>query len=142
MSDNELLLAISNMMDVKLKAGLAPIKNDVQEIKQDVHNLKSRMQSMENRMQSMENRMQNVENEVCQIKNELRQVNNEVHQIKLCQENVILPRLNTIEACYTETFKRYKDNADKMDAAFEDIALLKETVAEHSEQIQKLQKMA
>ncbi len=142
MSDNELLLAISNMMDVKLKAGLAPIKNDVQEIKQDVHNLKSRMQSMESRMQSMENRMQNVENEVCQIKNELRQVNNEVHQIKLCQENVILPRLNTIEACYTETFKRYKDNADKMDAAFEDIALLKETVAEHSEQIQKLQKMA
>ncbi len=142
MSDNELLLAISNMMDVKLKAGLAPIKNDVQEIKQDVHNLKSRMQSMESRMQSMENRMQNVENEVCQIKNELRQVKNEVHQIKLCQENVILPRLNTIEACYTETFKRYKDNADKMDAAFEDIALLKETVAEHSEQIQKLQKMA
>ena len=128
MSDNELLLAISNMMDVKLKAGLAPIKNDVQEIKQDVHNLKSRMQSMESRMQSMENRMQNVKNEV--------------HQIKLCQENVILPRLNTIEACYTETFKRYKDNADKMDAAFEDIALLKETVAEHSEQIQKLQKMA
>ena len=142
MSDNELLLAISNMMDVKLKAGLAPIKNDVQEIKQDVHNLKSRMQSMESRMQSMENRMQNVENEVCQIKNELRQVKNEVHQIKLCQENVILPRLNTIEACYTEIFKRYKDNADKMDAAFEDIALLKETVAEHSEQIQKLQKMA
>ena len=142
MSDNELLLAISNMMDVKLKAGLAPIKNDVQEIKQDVHNLKSRMQSMESRMQSMEGRMQNVENEVCQIKNELRQVKNEVHQIKLCQENVILPRLNTIEACYTETFKRYKDNADKMDAALEDIALLKKIVAEHSEQIQKLQKMA
>ena len=135
MSDNELLLAISNMMDVKLKAGLAPIKNAVQEMKQDIQNLKSRMQSLENRMQSLENRMQNVENEVCQIKNE-------VHQIKLCQENVILPRLNTIEACYTETFKRYKENADKMEAAFEDIAILKETVAEHSEQIQKLQKMA
>ena len=142
MSDNELLLAISNMMDVKLKAGLAPIKNDVQEMKQDVQNVKNRMQSMENRMQNMENRMQNVENEVCQIKNEVRQVKNEVHQIKLCQENVILPRLNTIESCYTDTYKRYKDNADKMDAAFEDIALLKETVAEHSEKIQKLQKMA
>ena len=102
----------------------------------------NRMQSMENRMQNVENRMQNVENEVCQIKNEVCQVKNEVHQIKLCQENVILPRLNTIESCYTDTYKRYKDNADKMDAAFEDIALLKETVAEHSEKIQKLQKMA
>ena len=55
MTDNELLLAISEMMDSKLKSELQPLKNDIQSIK------------------------------------------NEVHQIKLYQENVILPRLNTIE---------------------------------------------
>ena len=40
-------------------------------------------------------------------------------------ENNIIPRLNTIESCYTDTYNRYKDYADKMDAAFADIELLK-----------------
>ena len=96
MSDNELLLAISEMMDTKLKSELQPLKNDLQSIK------------------------------------------NEVHQIKLYQENVILPRLSTIESCYTDTYNRYKDYADKMDAAFADIELLKKVVTEHSEKLQKL----
>lgn len=53
-------------------------------------------------------------------------------------ENNVIPRLNTIEACYTDTYNRYKDYADKMEAAFADIELLKKVVAEHSEKIQKL----
>ena len=96
MTDNELLLAISEMMDSKLKSELQPLKNDIQSIK------------------------------------------NEVHQIKLYQENVILPRLNTIESCYTDTYNRYRDYADKMDAAFAYIELLKKVVTEHSEKLQKL----
>ena len=40
-------------------------------------------------------------------------------------ENNIIPRLNTIESCYTDTYNRYKEYADKMDAAFADIELLK-----------------
>ena len=96
MTDNELLLAISEMMDTKLKSELQPIKNNLQTVK------------------------------------------DEVSQIKLYQENVILPRLNTIESCYTDTYNRYKDYADKMDAAFADIELLKKVVAEHSEKLQKL----
>lgn len=66
MTDNEFLLAISEMMDVKLKVELEPLKNDLQAVK------------------------------------------NEVHQINLYQENVILPRLQTIESCYTVTYNRYK----------------------------------
>lgn len=96
MTDNELLLAISNMMDSKLKSELQPLKNDIQVVKE------------------------------------------EVHQMKLYQENVILPRLNTIETCYTDTYNRYKDYADKMEAAFADIDILKKVVTEHSEKLQNL----
>lgn len=96
MTDNELLLAISEIMDTKLKAELEPLKNDLQNTK------------------------------------------NEVHQIKLYQENVLLPRLQTIESCYTDTYERYKNYAEKMDAAFADIELLKKVVTEHSEKLQKL----
>ena len=64
MTENELLLAISDMMDHKLKAELQPIKNDLQT-----------------------------------VKNEVQAVKNDVHHMKLYQENIIMPRLNTIESC-------------------------------------------
>lgn len=79
-----------------------------------------------------------LKSELQPLKNDLQTVKDEVHQIKLYQENVILPRLNTIESCYTDTYNRYKDYADKMDAVFEDIELLKKVVTEHSEKLQKL----
>ncbi len=96
MTDNELLLAMSEMLDTKLKSELQPLKNDLQTVK------------------------------------------DEVHQIKLYQENVILPRLNTVESCYTDTYNRYKNYADKMEAAFADIEIMKKVLAEHSEKLQKL----
>lgn len=103
MTDNELLLAMSNMMDTKLKAELQPIKRELQSVKGEVQIVKE-----------------------------------EVHQVKLYQENVIVPRLNTIEACYTDTYDRYKKDAERMEKAFDDIDILKKVVAEHSEKLQEL----
>ena len=91
MTDNELLLAISQLLDVKLDARLKP----------------------------MENRLDRIETKVTNI--------------ALTLENDIRPRLNTIESCYTETYNRYKDYADKMEAAFEDIEILKKVVSENRE---------
>ncbi len=96
MIDNELLLAISNMMDKKLDSRLKPIEDSIQEVR------------------------------------------NEVRNVKLFQENVLLPRLNTIEACYTSTYDRYKKYADRMEANFDDTELLKKVVTEHSEKLQKI----
>lgn len=110
MTDNELLLAISEMMDRKLKAEIQPIKNE----------------------------MQDVRNEIQGIRNEMQGMKSEIHQIKLFQENIIMSRLDTIESCYLDTFRRYRDNADRMDAAFQDIDLLKKVVTEHSEKLQKI----
>ena len=97
MTDNELLLAISDMLDKKLDARLNPMEN--------------------------------------YMKNQFEKLNNEVTNIKLTLENDIRPRLNTIESCYTDTYNRYKDHADKMEAAFVDIDLLKKVVSEHSEKL-------
>lgn len=88
MTDNELLLAISNMLD--------PIKDDIQEIK------------------------------------------DRVKKIELTQENMILPRLNTIESCYTSTYDRYKDNVETYESMKQDISIIKKVVAEHSEKLQKI----
>ena len=96
MDNNELLLAISTMLDTKLKSELQPIKNDIQDLR------------------------------------------NEIHQVKLFQDNILMPRLNTIESCYLDTYKRYKNYSDKMDAAFEDIDIMKKVIISHSEQLQKI----
>ena len=96
MTDNELLLAISHLLDTKLDARLKP----------------------------MENRLDRIETKVTNI--------------ALTLENDIRPRLNTIESCYTETYDRYKDYADKMEAAFEDIEIMKKVIAEHSEKLKKI----
>lgn len=53
-------------------------------------------------------------------------------------ENNVIPRLNTIESCYTSTYNRYKEYADKMDSAFTDIELIKKVITEHSEKLQKI----
>jgi len=88
MTDNELLLAISNMLD--------PIREDIQDIK------------------------------------------NRVKNIELTQENMVLPRLNTIESCYTSTYDRYKDNVETYETMKQDISIIKKVVAEHSEKLQRI----
>ena len=90
MTDNELLLAISDMMDKKLDARLNPIESRIKRIEVDL------------------------------------------------LENNVIPRLNTIESCYTSTFDRYKDSVDDYESLKQDIAIIKKVVAEHSEKLQKL----
>lgn len=89
MTDNEMLLAFSQMMDEKLKANLAPIEN-------------------------------------------------RLTKIEMTLEHNVVPRLQEIESCYTDTYERYKNYADKMQAAFDDIEILKQVVSEHSEKLQQL----
>ena len=90
MTDNELLLAISEMMDKKLDSRLNPIESRIKRIEVDL------------------------------------------------LENNVIPRLNTIESCYTSTFDRYKDSVDDYESMKQDIAIIKKVVAEHSEKLQKL----
>ena len=90
MTDNELLLSISEMMDKKLDARLNPIESRIKRIEVDL------------------------------------------------LENNVIPRLNTIESCYTSTFDRYKDSVDDYESLKQDIVIIKKVVAEHSEKLQRL----
>ena len=90
MTDNELLLAISEMLDKKLDARLNPIENRIKRIEVDI------------------------------------------------LESQVIPRLNTIESCYTPTFDRYKDNVEDYEAIKQDISIIKNVITEHSEKLNKL----
>ena len=158
MTNNELLYAMSNMMDTKLRAELQPLKNEMQDMRSEMQSIKSEMQSiksdLQGEMQSIKSELQGemqsmkseLQGEMQSMKSELQDemqsiesgLQKEIHQIKLCQENVILPRLDTIESCYTDTYRRYRDNADKLEAVFDDVDIMKKVVAEHSKKLQKM----
>lgn len=78
MTDNELLLAISNMLD--------PIREEIQDMKEEIREIKIEIQDIKENIQEIEDR---------------------VKRIELTQENKIIPRLNTIESCYTSTYDNF-----------------------------------
>ena len=117
MTNNELLLSISRMLDTKLKVEIQPIKDALQSVKNEVKEINVRLQSVET---------------------EVQQIKDETYQLRLNQEKTIMPRLNTIESGYTGTYNRYRSYVEKMETAFMDIDVLKMVVAEHSEKLLKL----
>ncbi len=162
MTNNELLLSISDMIDSKLNAGLRLMKNEMQDMKGELQTelrtmeqgLRSDMQKMEqglrSDMQKMEQELrsdiQELRSDMQTMEQELRsdmkkmeqELKSDIHMLKLCQENLILPRLNTIESCYTDTYRRYRDDADQMEAVSADVDIMKKVIAEHSQRLQKL----
>ncbi len=155
MTNNELLLSISDMIDSKLNAGLRLMKNEMQDMKGELQTelrtmeqglrsdmqkmeqgLRSDMQKMEQELRSdMQTMEQGLRSDMKKMEQELK---SDIHMLKLCQENLILPRLNTIESCYTDTYRRYRDDADQMEAVSADVDIMKKVIAEHSQMLQKL----
>ncbi len=142
------LLAISQMMeemlDRKLDARLKPIehelkvlKAEVKDLKGEVKGLKAEVDGLKAEVDGLKAEVKGLKAEVDGLKAEVDTLKTEIHQIKLFQENIIMPRLNDIEACYTSTYQRYKDHADRMEQTYEDVALLKKVVASHSEMLQR-----
>lgn len=59
--------------------------------------------------------------------------------VKVVQlENNIIPRLNTIEAYYMDTSRRYMESTEQITAMKADIEVLKSVVSEHSQRLSRI----
>lgn len=153
MANEELLLAISEMMDTKLAANLKPIENrldrieerlDLIEVRLDrveerLDKVEERLDRIEERLDKVEERLDHVEEKINKVEGRIKRVETKVVKIEVdLLENNVVPRLNTIEACYTSTYQRYQDHADQMDSVYENIKLLNQTVIKHSQILKKI----
>ena len=137
---NEDLLAISQLLDVKLKAEITPIKNEMQALRSEIHAVKGELQA---EIQAVKGELRaeiyavkgELQAEIQAVKGELQA---EIHQIKLFQENIIMPQLNTIQACYTSTYDRYKDSVEGYEALKADNEVMKKVIMEHSDKLKRL----
>ncbi len=80
MDNEQLLLAMSNMLDKKLDEKLQPIHNRLDA-------MENRLDKMENRLDKMENRLDKIESEVSALKAGQIELSKEVKQLKIKVED-------------------------------------------------------
>jgi uncharacterized repeat protein (TIGR02543 family) len=110
MTDKDLLLSISNLMDKKLQ----PIQNQLVAVEERLNTKVERLQG------------------------ELKSIQGDVHQINIHLECNIEPRLQNIENCYLSTFERYKDSTEKIESMEMDVSVMKDVILEHSRQLKMI----
>lgn len=126
MTDQQLLLAISSIMDEKIK----PLEHRMDGMEQKMDGMEQRMDGMEQRMDRMEQRMDGMEQRIGAVEQSNR-------RISLQLEHNVIPHLNELSECYTSTYKEYAKRLDKIDACQMDVDILKHVVAEHSQILQQ-----
>lgn len=125
MTDHEMLSAMSEMTE-SLRKSMREEMTEMAKV------LRSEMSEMKESLRGEMSEM------IEPIKEDLQEIKTRVKRVELTQENEILPRLNTIESCYTSTFERYKNSVDDYETMKQDVSILKKVVADHSEKLQKI----
>ncbi len=141
MTDNELLLAISNIVQTHiepLKVGMEELKQDVQELQARVGRVEQRLDKVEQRLDKVEQRLDDLERRFDDQEQRIWRLEQAQQRTNLLLENDIIPRLQTIEACYTSTYYRYVEEIEDIGRMKEDLSILKKVVAEHSEKLKKI----
>ena len=114
MTDNELLLAISSMMDERFDRVYA------------------RMDKMDSRMDQMDNRISEMDSRLEQ----------KIENIRIHLENETDKKIQLLAENYVPAAKRYEQQSEKNEDMRNDIELLKKVVREHTERLERLDKLA
>ena len=116
MTPNEMYLAISEL-----------VNNNSKELEYRMDKMEA---SLRDEMHVMKDEMHLMNDE---LNGKIDILSKDIYNIQLRLENIIEPRLQNIEACYTSTFDRYSVNVEKFDRMQLDIDVLKSVVRKHDQ---------
>ena len=157
--NQELLLAISDMLDQKFETELRPIKDDICELKTDVKELRSdvtelqsdvkelrsdvtELQSDVKELQSnvteVQNDVKELRSDVTELQSDMTKLQENVHGIHLYLENEVDYKISLLAENYVPAAKRFEQSASRIDAVEEDVGILKTVVTQHSKMLQQL----
>ena len=131
MTDNELILTISELMDKKL----SHINNRLQKVEGKIDIVEKHMDSLEGHIDDLET---SVNERFDAVDKRFTQNEEMLRRVSLIQETEILPRLQNIEDCYLSTYKRYQKSAEQTDAMQVDLDIMKKVLIEHSQKLQQI----
>lgn len=157
MDHKELLLAISDMMDHKLdsihtRMDTFDTKLDAVEerLSGDIRALDAKIDAVEEKLSAdisaLDAKIDAVEEKLsadisildAKIDAVDRRHGSDIRTIKICLENVVVPRLNHIEQCYLATSERYMKDSGRIEGLLMDVQVIKSIVQDHSIQLQKI----
>ncbi|MDE7051347.1 MAG: hypothetical protein K2O92_00335 [Lachnospiraceae bacterium] len=124
---SEDLLAISNLLDVKLK----PIDNRLTSLEVKVDNLESKVDKMDRRLTNLEIKVDNLESKVDTIDRRL--TNLEVHIENVTDKNIALLAENYVPAA-----RQFEKASYKIEALQADNDIIKKVLGEHSGKLEKI----
>lgn len=125
MGNNELLLAISDMMDQKLDA--INVRMDTMENK-----LTAKIDAVESKLSADIHALDAKINDVD------KRLSADIKKINLSLENIVVPRISHIEQCYLDTSERYIIETGRINGLTTDVQVLKSVVQEHGERLKKI----
>lgn len=96
------------------------------------------IRTMQGEIQTMKGDIQVMQGDIHTMQDETQTMKGDIRKTQIIMENDILPPLRNIENCYTTTFWRYVKKSDQIEAMQMDVDVLKDAVAEHSEQLKKI----
>lgn len=131
MTNEELLVAMSNMMDQRLDEKLEPLKKDMSEVKDRVTNIEDRITNIEDRVTNIENRVTNIEDRVTNMETQITNIKDRVTNIEIDIENDIRPGIITLCDAYGTQFDRYSISIESHEKMKTDIEVMKSIVSRH-----------
>ena len=72
------------------------------------------------------------------IRQDIQELKTAVHHTNMRLDVDVVPRLQTIESCYLDTYERYKDGAEDIENLKGDMELVKGILQEHSRELQRM----
>lgn len=141
MVDNETLLAISDLLDKKLKPVYEMQRQNgarFDRIDEKFEKIDERFDRIDKKFDQIDERFEKVDKRLNKVDAQLAGMNDRIKNVELLIENDVSPRLQNIERCYVDTYQRYAVRNEEIDALKLDNEILKKVVQEHSRKLQTL----
>lgn len=132
MTNDELLLAMSDMMDTKLAGALRPVREDIAELKTDVAVLQADVENLKTGMAKLETGVAKLENGVAKLEIGMQKLDDRVTKIELHLENVTDRNIKILAENYVPATRRFEEVTLQIPDMQCDIEVLKNVTAEHS----------
>ncbi|MDD7378312.1 MAG: hypothetical protein SO445_07885 [Lachnospiraceae bacterium] len=142
MDNNELLVKFADILDQKLETVLDQKLETVLDQKLETI-LDQKLETVldrkfEENLKPIHDRLDGIDERLDKVEERLDGMDTRLRKVEIQMEHEVVPRLQVIENCYLDTFQRYQQGGEDIDALKEDMVIVKKVVAEHSVKLKNI----
>lgn len=134
MDNNELLVKFADILDQKLETVLDQKLETI--LDQKLETVLDR--KFEENLKPIHDRLDGIDDRLDKVEERLDGMDTRLRKVEIQMEHEVVPRLQVIENCYLDTFQRYQQGGEDIDALKEDMVIVKKVVAEHSVKLKNI----